>query len=145
MFSEIVTSLLPFFARDHSITLNCENVEEKLRSDSPEGMLNLLYELKGLHKNLCAQLKGKEDTFFVNQSYIDIYPVQNFEDTVALFENNSPLLDPQLPQKIEDAAKQTNTFHLSPVVTISLGIVASVFISSAVVLIVSKKRTKKNG
>ena len=140
-YAAIVDAIAPYLPRDHSIGLNSENAEQALRSDSPEGLLNLRYALKAHRENLLAQLEGKERAFFVNEAYRELLGLGDFEETVAFLEKNSPLYDPKLPKKISaghasyDGANRTAIFVVAGVIAVGA--------AGALVWLFTVRRVKK--
>ena len=102
-YEAILEVLAPYLPRDHSIYLNNPDALTQLRSEQADSLLDLWHALNGFYNNLCSQLDGKADAFFVNEAYKNIAIRETLESILDQVEVYSPMYDPSLPAQIREA------------------------------------------
>ncbi len=103
---KIINDTAPYLRRDTSVYLNNENAASDLLSENTSAFYCLQYTLDRIHENLIGQLNGKSDVFFSHEIYESNDLPTTMDEIVAYFMKQSPMLDVDLPEKIQKAYAQ---------------------------------------
>ena len=105
LFNRLAGQIRPYLLRDSSMFFNKPYSLPAQPEENSYGTIGaLLSILHRIHENLNDQLAGKTDVFYSVSAYPEGYDFTEDLDTIAAyFASNSPLLDPELPEKIRAA------------------------------------------